>query len=50
MCNPHLAAQLEEWEADPSPGQLSLLEAIREVLTALVRELAKSNRCVLAVF
>jgi hypothetical protein len=36
--------QLEEWEADPSPGQLSLVEAVREVLAALLKDLTRNNR------
>jgi hypothetical protein len=37
-------SQLEEWEADPSPGQLSLVEALREVLTALIKDLSRRYR------
>jgi hypothetical protein len=36
-----LLLQLEEWEADPSPSQLSLLEAVREVLAALLKDLGR---------
>lgn len=37
--------QLEEWEADPSAGQLQLVEAVREVLSALLKDLTRNNRC-----
>lgn len=36
--------QLEEWEQDPTPAQLALLEGVREVARALLRELARTNR------
>jgi hypothetical protein len=36
-----LLQQLEEWEADASPSQLSLLEAVREVLAALLKDLGR---------
>jgi hypothetical protein len=39
-----LFLQLEEWEADPSAGQLSLVEALREVLAALLKDLTRNNR------
>lgn len=41
--HPH-PLQLEEWESDPSPSQLSLVEAVREVLTALLKDLTRNNR------
>jgi hypothetical protein len=44
LCASVSTVQLEEWEAEPSPGQLSLVEAVREVLAALLRELARNNR------
>lgn len=46
LCAPLLppSPQLEEWEADPSSGQLSLVEAVREVLAALLKELTRNNR------
>jgi hypothetical protein len=36
-----LLLQLEEWEADASASQLSLLEAVREVLAALLKDLGR---------
>lgn len=34
---PMCAVQFEEWECEPSASQLALLEAVREVLAALVK-------------
>lgn len=36
--------QLEEWEQDPSPGMMVILDAIAEVMESLMKELQKTNR------
>jgi hypothetical protein len=36
--------QLEEWEQEPSSCQLAILEALKEVLGSLLRELSRATK------
>ena len=39
-----MVLQLEEWEQEPSSCQLAILEALKEVLGSLLRELSRATK------